>query len=289
MPMRLLEKSALSLCMILTGMVFSEPVNAWWDLGHTNVCEVAYSLITPSAQREVDRLLSLESEVHKLQQERFGPSCTWADRIKKDDPRTRTWHYLNSQPGDSLVAHIDRPEGGDIITALESQLAVLSQPTSDNVLRAIALRWIGHLVGDLHQPMHLGYKADWGGNKYRLSIPPPLKAVLQKDRRDTTNMHAVWDGYLLLYAAGRDHRRLSDIIAQPIASGSVHPEVWANDALALLKSPKLRYATTERLTELSEAYLADNADTALSQLTLAAHRLALLLDAALSTPSPQVD
>jgi len=285
MPMHRLEKSVLSLCTVLALFVHSLPAQAWWDLGHTSLCDVAYSLVTAKTRETIDRLSSLSDNTGLLKPERFAKSCTWADRIKKDQPHTRTWHYLNSQPGDTSITQIRRPNDGDIMTALASQLAVLSNKNANSVERAIALRWVGHLVGDLHQPMHLGYETDWGGNKYRMSMPPSIREVLHEDRRKTTNMHAVWDGYLLIYATHKRDGNLKELIGQPVANHVINIDEWANEVLALLQMSQLRYATTDRLDELSEAYLADNADTAVSQVNLAAHRLALLLDAALNAPS----
>jgi hypothetical protein len=263
-------------------MSVSLPAHSWWGFGHSQVCDTAYQLVKESTRREIDRLSTIEAEAHKLSSETFASSCSWADRIKKLEPATRTWHYLNSTSGDTKLKQLKRPSDGDLITALEKQMAVLGQPHADDVTRALALRWVAHLMGDLHQPMHLGYRDDLGGNKYRLVLPDALKAVLQEERRDYVSMHAVWDGYLLIYATSKYQLAMGKLITKPANLGPYTVDAWVSETLALLQTPNLRYATPNRPSVLTRKYLDDNVDIALQQVSRAAHRLAWILDTTLA-------
>jgi hypothetical protein len=263
-------------------MSVSLPAHSWWGFGHSQVCDTAYQLVKESTRREIDRLSTIEAEAHKLSSETFASSCSWADRIKKLEPATRTWHYLNSTSGDTKLKQLKRPSDGDLITALEKQMAVLGQPHADDVTRALALRWVAHLMGDLHQPMHLGYRDDLGGNKYRLVLPDALKAVLQEERRDYVSMHAVWDGYLLIYATSKYQLAMGKLITKPANLGPYTVDAWVSETLALLQTPTLRYATPNRPSVLTRKYLDDNVDIALQQVSRAAHRLAWILDTTLA-------
>ena len=281
MPTRTLEKSLLSLCILGTLMSISLSAHGWWGFGHSQVCDTAYQMVKESTRREIDRLSTIEAEAHNLSSETFASSCSWADRIKKHEPATRTWHYLNSEPGDTQLKQLKRPTDGDLITTLEQQMAVLGQPQTDDVSRARALRWVAHLVGDLHQPMHLGYRDDLGGNQYRLALPDALKKALREEQRDNTNMHAVWDGYLLIYATSKYQLAMGELVTKPANLGPYTVDAWVSETLALLQTPNLRYATPNRPSVLTRKYLEDNVNIALLQVSRAAHRLAWILDTAL--------
>ncbi len=279
---------------LLLGLATASPgALAWWDLGHSALCDYSLTLVAPDTRVQIDTLLGIQSTEHLLEPESFGRACTWADRIKRERKDTAPWHYLNAPPGSITIAAVEHPEQGDIMTALAQQTAILGDASASNIERAEALRWVGHLVGDLHQPMHLGYESDWGGNKYTLSLSPAIKQVLREDKRDKTNMHAVWDGYLLIYAMGAQQSSLSALIAEASGPRADNPTIdpksaadaWANEVLALLNRPEVRYATEHRLSALKEDYLQANHEYSIDQLAIAATRLAHLLDLLLTGPT----
>ncbi len=253
---------------------------AWWGLGHSALCEAALNQVAPATRSQIESLIATDNSG---QYQTFGSQCVWADDIKPERRETSPWHYINAPPGTTDLSDLERPEQGDILTALERFMPVLSDATASEADRLEALRFVGHFVGDLHQPMHVAYEEDWGGNKYRLDLNPGIKTLLHEDRRDRTNMHAVWDGYLLIYAADRADMGLLPLIESEAVDVDGDHITWANESLVILQTEPVRYATDERANALSEEYLAANADTAVARLRVGAARLAKLLDASFQT------
>src|SRR5210317_853352 len=76
---------------------------AWWDLGHSAVCEAALMQVTQETRQKVEELLAVESPERMLKPESFGQACSWADRIKPKRRETAPWHYLNVPPNMASV------------------------------------------------------------------------------------------------------------------------------------------------------------------------------------------
>lgn len=259
-----------------TGLGVSAPSYGWWDLGHATICAQSMSALAPDTRAQVETLLDGED---------FGHACGWADRVRKARPESAPWHYINLPPGATEIGDATHPAEGDILIALQRQLAILADAQAEHAQRAEALRWVGHFVGDLHQPLHLGYNADWGGNKYRLELNNVTREAIGGPKRPFVNMHEVWDGYLLVYATKKQQRSLDTLSralsAQP--EGSI--EDWANASLALLNEPQVHYAGDDRLSALSIDYLDQNYASALRRLRQAAVNLTQLLEHTLNPPS----
>lgn len=193
---------------LLALLLLALPVLAWSPLGHRLVAELAARQLTPAASAEVERLLAGEPDPT------LGGIANWADQLRYTDPArfkaTSRWHYINAQGGgcDFDLAR-DCPNGDCVVGAIEAQRKILADRSQSPAARRDALKFVVHLVGDAHQPMHAGNRTDAGGNRFQISlrtdIPPEDYA------RDSyvggvmgTNLHSVWDYYVLA------SRRLSD-------------------------------------------------------------------------------
>ena len=259
-----------TLLLILT-LLWSTPAFSWWDAGHQMVCEMALEQVKEATRQHVHSLVAGD----------FPALCDWPDRIKGERPGTRSWHYLNSRPDTRRIADLPRPPEGDVVTALVTQARLLRGGGSLQQRRE-ALLWVGHLVGDLHQPMHLGYFEDLGGNRYRLALPEALAVALGEDR-DSVNMHAVWDGLILRYHSGDPQPFASDAVTTPaVIDLEAAVLSWADETLQVLNRAETRYRDPPRLQTLERSYLEDNGPAVRLQLRRAAGRLAALLDWALS-------
>ena len=75
---------------------------------------------------------------------------------------------------------------GDVVTGIREQIVILSDPKSTKDQKTLAMKILVHLVGDLHQPMHMGHLSDLGGNNTKVKF-------FDRD----TNLHAVWDGSIM--------------------------------------------------------------------------------------------
>lgn len=270
---RAIFSGALVLVMLLPGVA-----SAWWDIDHKTICEEALSQLS----------LEVRASVVELLDRPFPDACVWADNIKRTRPETRPWHYRNSFPGVETIEQTAVPKDGDALSALKQQINVLTSAAPKQQRRE-ALMWIGHLVGDLHQPFHVAYAEDLGGNRVYLTLPPHLQRLLG-EQRDRINMHAIWDGLISRYfgylsdqdpAAAARIREASNAATDWQTPPSLNPNDWANESIAILNTPAAAYLTPYRLAALTEEYLLAHAPTVITRRQLASRRLALLLTALL--------
>jgi len=154
--------------------------HAWGTQGHQIVANLASAQLMAKARQEVDRLLALEPG------ETLASISTWADEHR--NPTTAPWHYVNF-PKDNCNYDPDRDclDGKCVVEAIGKQLEILSSSASDDK-RLTALKYLVHLVADVHQPLHAGYQEDRGGNTYQLQV-----------FMRGSNLHALWDTGLVKY------------------------------------------------------------------------------------------
>jgi hypothetical protein len=156
--------------------------HAWGVEGHQVIATLAEQQLTAAARQEVARLLALEPG------ETLASVSTWADEHR--NPQTAAWHYVNFPRGDChYVAARDCPDGSCVVEALNRQIEVLGSSASDEV-RLKALKYVVHFVGDVHQPLHAGYKDDRGGSAGRRQRSVSQKLPLRSSGRSRGNCQA---------------------------------------------------------------------------------------------------
>jgi hypothetical protein len=198
---------------------------AWGGEGHQVVALIAEERLTPKASAAIHELLG--EDVHISDAE----VASWADQIKRERRRTSPWHYTNIPIGSFGYDKVrDGNDGNDIVRRIESFKALLADKTQTPEARAEALKFLVHLVGDLHQPLHCAERqGDRGGNG-RLCF------VLEAKGR-ATSLHTVWDTTLLRRMIGRTRiaefsEKLNDAISEEDekawTSGSIID--WANES-----------------------------------------------------------
>lgn len=194
-------------------------VHAWGAEGHRLIGDLAESQLTPTARAEVIRLLALEPGAS------LSSIATWADEIRSRE--TASWHYVNPPPGNcSYERARDCEDGQCAVEALTTKVEILKSKASDEQ-RLIALKWVVHLVGDLHQPLHAGFKGDKGGNLYQV----------QAFGRGT-NMHSLWDsGLIRNRAGGLDALRDVTTTAGTATATSPRPASWAVESCQIVVKP----------------------------------------------------
>lgn len=171
---------------------------SWGAKGHRAVATIAEKHLTTNTANVVKAYLkgiTIENV------------STWADENR--DAKTAPWHYLNLPLGlnhEQFVDVVSKQGNDNVYSAILKVEAVLKDKTSTLPQKNEALKYLIHLVGDAHQPMHVSRKEDKGGNTIQL----------QFDGKGT-NLHALWDSRLI------DHEGLgeADIVKQ---------YDWANDA-----------------------------------------------------------
>jgi hypothetical protein len=204
--------------------------------------------------------------------------AVWADDVR--DRRTAPWHYVNVPFGaEGYEPRRDCPRAGCAVSALEDAIARL-RGASDAVELADALRWLVHLAGDVHQPMHVGELRDRGGNETEVRIGR---------RRQPVSVHYVWDRTVvdpLLRGSDplRAGRALSASVRPEEAAAWVadpSPVAWANESHRLARSiyDELRTFPVSRDTILLPGDYAESQRTRTSEaLAKAGVRLAATLD-----------
>lgn len=170
---------------------------AWGSTGHQTIATLAEKQLTPKAQAQVNVLLAQEPD------STLASISTWADERKNST--TARWHFLNF-PRDSCTYDKARdcPDGNCVVGAIDRQLDILKSSATDPQ-KLQALKYLVHFVGDLHQPLHLGYLDDKGGNKYQI----------QAYKRGS-NLHSLWDSGLIKYVSDDPDVWVTRLSAKPL-------------------------------------------------------------------------
>lgn len=155
-------------------------MNAWGKTGHRIVGEIAQRHLTKKAKKNLERVLGTED---------LAMCATWMDFIKSD-PTYRymgPWHYVNIPDG-KRYEDIIPSEKGDVIATIERMMEELKTGEFTQGDERFVVRCLAHLIGDIHQPLHVGKSEDLGGNRVRLGW-----------FRSNSNLHRVWDSEIIDY------------------------------------------------------------------------------------------
>lgn len=162
------------------------PALAWGPEGHGIVADIAQRHLTPAALREVRRLLALEGK------ENLDQVSSWADDYRQDHRSTGPWHYVDIPlDASGYDAARDCPRGNCVVAKLPHFVHVLADRSATPEQRLVALKWVVHLVGDIHQPLHNEDHDDKGGNTVQLVY-----------FGTPTNLHRIWDTAIIEHALG---------------------------------------------------------------------------------------
>lgn len=240
---------------------------AWSAKGHRLIAELAERQLSPKARANVQALLAADSFKH------LSDIASWADELRGDPTRaalgraTAPMHYVNhADAGCTYRAERDCPQGRCVVMAIERYSAILADRKSSSAERAEALRFVVHFVGDVHQPLHAGYRNDKGGNTYQVQI-----------KGKGSNLHTIWDRDVLA-SRGLDWPQHADALAAaPRLAASGSAKDWAEQSCRLSRDGGV-YPAKRRI---DDAYLKRELPVAERQVRLAAARLAALLNRSL--------
>lgn len=259
---------------------------AWSNQGHRLVGELAQQRLTPAASAQVAALLQGEAEPS------MAGVASWADTLRKSNPesykKTERWHYVNFPVGSCVYRPPrDCPDGNCVVGQIERQRAILGDRTQPLQARREALKFLVHFVGDVHQPLHASNRKDKGGNDFQISLRTDLQPSADKKENYVngvmgTNLHSVWDYYLLASERLGNAQYAARLSARPwpprLASKSVNPADWAMESCRLIDAQHL-YPSSHKL---DARYLDAQRPLAERQILTAAKRLADLLNATLT-------
>ena len=226
------------------------PARAWDADGHELVAAIASYHLTPAARSAAAAILG---DRHLTDME----VASWPDLVRSDKdvaakyPGNAAWHFVQFDVTRRFSANFTLdpdPDGNDVVGQIPRWRAALADRTLSPADRLDALRFLVHLVGDLHQPLHCAYRyGDMGANM--LPVRTFAGRAYSFDADHPSNLHSVWDSALVaelvaghtLQAAARaldadiTPWELSHWIATP-------PLSWATESYWIARKTAYRFA-----------------------------------------------
>jgi hypothetical protein len=249
-------------------LLFPTQVWAWGSEGHEIVAAMALRELSPTARAGVASLLGSDAMlVHE---------SNWADEIREQRPETGPWHYVDiplQAPG--YDAARDCAGGDCVVVQIDTARRVLGAKHATPRARQDALRFLVHLVADVHQPLHAEDDQDHGGNTVHVDW-----------RGERTNLHHIWDTQLV-EAMGLNVETIADSLEQGVTPQQRHawqggtPAGWANEAHAIARDRIYPPLHGDRQVQLPTDYPQEMLPLTRQQLAKAGVRLAWILNTTL--------
>ena len=257
-------KSVKSIYILAIFLIIFSPLKAnnpdWGATGHRAIGEIANNYLKGKTKRAILALLDGQS---------LALVSTFGDDIKSDKRYNEfyTWHYVN-MPFGVKYEDADKNPNGDLVTGIEKCKSVILNENSSKADKAFYLKMLVHLIGDLHQPMHIGRKEDKGGNTIQV----------QWFGRGT-NLHRVWDSDMINHfdmtytELAKNSNEISKEQVRFLQKGTIAD--WANETQTFAVKA---YASANIGDKLGFKYMYDNFGMARSQLQKGGIRLAKVLN-----------
>lgn len=222
------------------------PGYAWGPEGHEVVALIAQARLAPAVRARVERMLSADPDA--LTAHDIAAEATWADVYRdSSDARyhaTSKWHYVDLElrrPSLSWACYrfphlapdqpaSQGPPDDCAVHKIEQFERELQAPATPPSERLLALKFLLHLVGDLHQPLHAADDHDRGGNDERVVLPGHA----------ARSLHAYWDS-VFVAELDPDAARLAVRLNASITPAEVarwqqgSPAAWAWESWRIAK------------------------------------------------------
>ncbi len=266
---------------------------AWGDDGHKVVALVAQSFLDSDVRKRVNALLAADTD--SLTAHDIANAATWADKFRDANTgggrqRTSQWHFVdieikapdldkacfNYPPVPTGTVASDGPAVDCVVDKIQEFAAELANPATDLEEQVVALKFLLHFVGDLHQPLHSSDDNDRGGNNKKVSAAG-FRAG---------NLHHYWDTEFVNQLETDPKSIASDLIGH-ISKGQISawqagsPSDWAMESFKVAKEDaygQLPEPSTRGSYRLTEEYISTATDDVAQQLSKAGVRLALILN-----------
>jgi hypothetical protein len=162
-------------CLWLTGVVSlftTSPAYPWGSKGHEIVAAIAETHLTDSARKQIKELLPRGTTL--------ADASTWPDKAGRQIPDMDPYHFINfPKDANDYTQQRDCKLRNCIIEAITWYMQVLNSPDAPRNEKRTALRFIAHLVGDIHQPLHAGFAEDRGGNSVEVRFKARKKTCIR--------------------------------------------------------------------------------------------------------------
>jgi S1/P1 Nuclease len=288
-----------SVAVLVFCMLTAWPVLAhgWGDEGHQIVALIAQHYLDARVKQRVRALLATDTSA-LVSDSSMASEATWADRYRDSDrdasrqryEHTRQWHYVDLElsspnldracfahpgllPGTPASAG---PAQDCVVDKIDQFEAELRNPRTDSVERRLALQFLLHLIGDVHQPLHASDDADEGGNLKRVSA----------QGMHAGSLHHYWDTEFVRRLGEQPQAVSLKLLAQISASDIKAwqrggPADWARESFSLAKAVSydaLPRAGARGGYRLSAGYVESSVNAVQLQLSRAGVRLASVLN-----------
>jgi len=176
--MKILLLTVTSFLITFSSIFSSDLENRWGQIGHYVTGQIAENHITETTAAEINRVIGNET---------IAAATVWMDDIRSDSnyDHTSDWHWVTIPDGMTYEESEKNPDG-DIIWALEKCIAALKEGGLSEQEEYDYLKFVMHMVGDIHQPLHVGTGEDRGGNDVRVHW-----------MGNNSNLHRVWDSDMI--------------------------------------------------------------------------------------------
>jgi S1/P1 Nuclease len=272
-------------------MFASQNALAWGDEGHMVVGLIANNYLTDNVRSQVNAILA--NDTTGLTASDIASEATWADKYRSSHQQTAAWHFVDTEisDGDIDAACFGHPSlpantpasGGvaqDCVVDKVDQFTIeLRDPNTDPAERLLALQFLLHFVGDMHQPLHSSDSNDRGGNDETVSATGIASGKL----------HAYWDT-AFVNKLGTDQNKVASALIAKITSAEIAqwqqltPRDWSLEAFDLARTDaygKLPTPESNGKYKLPATYVTNATSVVALQLSRAGVRLAKVLNDAL--------
>jgi len=221
---------------LVLNLISVAPAFSWFDKGHRIVGLIAQAHLTAEARKEIEKILPGSMTL--------ADADVWPDHegrsIRDFDPL----HYVSiPESAAGYDQARDYPERNCMVEALNWFSAAVADKNAPIMTRRLALRYVAHLVGDMHQPLHAGRAADRGGIEIRVSY-----------REQSTNLHFFWDRDLVDLETGNEEE-IAQRLTASLTEGerlkwqAGDPTQWTNESLMLVRSHAYNIGPSVEITD----------------------------------------
>lgn len=184
------------------------PAAAWGPVGHETVAYIAEDNLSVAAKQKLKSILPAGEDLASI--------ANWADQVRATSrPETAPWHFIDLPIRKALALKDEQdycPNNDCVLNQLQIYQGILGDESKPKSKRLEALKFIVHLMGDLHQPLHCADDSDRGGNDKLVRYKTPGK----KGKGVKIKLHALWD-HLIESKTVEDPRALATTLEGEIS------------------------------------------------------------------------
>ncbi len=223
------------------GLLIAHPAYPWGFKGHEIVGHIAQGSLIDKAWKKVKSILRPQTSVANT----LAKASVWPDKVGRKIRDMNRFHYVNFTTEDTTYNRSRNcPRRNCIVEAIRWYQRVMVDEKAPLNVRRIALRFVVHLVGDIHQPLHSGRRKDRGGTRIKLNY-----------RGEEVSLHWLWDNNMIEAkeqgSSAEIAKRLNDSVTPDNLQAWQGRTVseWAVESLMLARSHAYKIPETGVITE----------------------------------------